>query len=151
MDDASGGRGVRRAVLARYRAESGDRIRHGRSAVGPDSRGIHPDLFGLDRASAFGDGGVQPRLRFYVGRTRRSAELAAPGFGTVDLQSARTAAEFTQIFSAWIARQHSATAGFSLGFDFLFIFLYVNAFYYSAIIAREAFANKGLARRAANY
>lgn len=76
---------------------------------------------------------------------------AATGFGTVDLQSARTAAEFTQIFSAWIARQHSATAGFSLGFDFLFIFLYVNAFYYSAIIAREAFADKGLARRAANY
>jgi hypothetical protein len=59
---------------------------------------------------------------------------AATGFGTVDLQSARTAAEFTQIFSAWIARQHSATAGFSLGFDFLFIFLYVNAFYYSAIM-----------------
>jgi hypothetical protein len=77
---------------------------------------------------------------------------AATGYGTVDLQSAQTAAQFTQIFSAWIARQHSATAGFSLGFDFLFIFLYVYAFYYSAIIAREAFApKKGLARRAANY
>jgi hypothetical protein len=76
---------------------------------------------------------------------------AATGFGTVDLQSAQTSADYNQIFSAWIARQHSATAGFSLGFDFLFIFLYVNAFYYSAIVAREAFANKGLARRAANY
>jgi hypothetical protein len=76
---------------------------------------------------------------------------AATGFGTIDLQSAQTSAEFTQIFSAWIARQHSATAGFGLGFDFLFIFLYVNAFYYSAIIAREAFANKGLPRRFANY
>ena len=76
---------------------------------------------------------------------------AATGFGTVDLQSAQTSAEYNQIFSSWLARQHSATAGFSLGFDFLFIFLYVYAFYYSAIIAREAFANKGLARRAANY
>ncbi len=77
---------------------------------------------------------------------------AATGFGTINLQSAQTGAQFTQIFSAWIARQHSATAGFSLGFDFLFIFLYVYAFYYSGIIAREAFApNKGLARRAANY
>jgi len=77
---------------------------------------------------------------------------AATGFGTINLQSAQTGAQFTQIFSAWIARQHSATAGFSLGFDFLFIFLYVYAFYYSAIIAREAFApSKGLARRAANY
>jgi len=76
---------------------------------------------------------------------------AATGFGTSDLQAARTSAEFAQIFSAWIARQHSATAGFSLGFDFLFISLYVYAFYYSAIIAREAFANRGPARRAANY
>ena len=77
---------------------------------------------------------------------------SATGFGTVDLQSAETAQQFAQIFSAWIARQHSATAGFSLGFDYLFIALYVYAFYYSAIVTREAFApKKGPARRAANY
>jgi hypothetical protein len=77
---------------------------------------------------------------------------SATGFGTVDLQSAETAVQYAQIFSAWIARRHSATAGFSLGFDYLFIALYVYAFYYSAIIAREAFApKKDLARRVANY
>ena len=77
---------------------------------------------------------------------------AATGYGTVDLQSAQTADAFSQIFSAWIARQHSATAGFSLGFDYLFMALYAFSFYYSAIIAREAFApKKGLTRRLMNY
>ncbi|MGZ5924080.1 MAG: hypothetical protein ACXWK2_05845 [Rhizomicrobium sp.] len=77
---------------------------------------------------------------------------AATGFGTVDLQSAQTAMDFKRVFAAWIARQHSATAGFSLGFDYLFMPLYGVAFYYSAIIAREAFApKKGLARRFMNY
>ena len=77
---------------------------------------------------------------------------AATGYGTVDLQSAQTAIEYAQIFSAWIARRHSATAGFSLGFDYLFMVLYAFSFYYSAIIAREAFfPRKGLARRFINY
>lgn len=77
---------------------------------------------------------------------------AATGAGTVDLQSAHSAIEYKQIFAAWIARQHSATAGFSLGFDYLFMPLYGFAFYYSGIIAREAFTpTKGLVRRFLNY
>jgi hypothetical protein len=77
---------------------------------------------------------------------------AATGFGTLDLQSAQTALAYKRVFAAWIARQHSAMAGFSLGFDYLFMPLYAIAFYFSAMLAREAFApKKGLARRAIDY
>jgi len=77
---------------------------------------------------------------------------AATGAGTVDLQTAQTAMDYKRILAAWIARPHAATAGFSLGFDYLFMPLYGFAFYYSGIIAREAFApSKGLARRFLNY
>ena len=74
------------------------------------------------------------------------------GFGTVDLQSARTAMDFKRIFAAWIARPHAAAAGFGLGFDYLFMPLYAMSFYFSAILAREAYAPKrGLARRVIDY
>src|SRR4029077_7640239 len=43
----------------------------------------------------------------------------ATGYGTIDLQSAQTAAEFKRIFFAWIVQAHTATAAFSLGFDYL--------------------------------
>lgn len=77
---------------------------------------------------------------------------AATGYGTRDLQSAQTAMDFKRVFAAWIAREHSATAGFNLGFDYLFMPLYGFAFYYSGIIAREAFTpKKGLFRRLMNY
>ncbi|MEJ0027021.1 MAG: hypothetical protein WDN01_13420 [Rhizomicrobium sp.] len=77
---------------------------------------------------------------------------AATGFGTVDLQSAWDALGFKRIFAAWIARPHAAAAGFGLGFDYLFMPLYAMSFYFSAILAREAFAPKrGLARRAIDY
>ena len=77
---------------------------------------------------------------------------AATGYGTVDLQSVQTALDFKRVLAAWIARQHAATAGFSLGFDYLFMLLYGLAFFYSGIIAREAFApKKGVARRFMNY
>jgi hypothetical protein len=77
---------------------------------------------------------------------------AATGYGTVDLQSVQTAMDFKRVVAAWIARQHSATAGFNLGFDYVFMPLYGFAFFYSGIIAREAFApKKGLARRLMNY
>ena len=77
---------------------------------------------------------------------------AATGYGTVELQSVQTALDFKRVFAAWIARQHSAAAGFSLGFDYLFMPLYGFAFFYSGVIAREAFApKKGLARRLMNY
>src|SRR4051812_23894832 len=65
---------------------------------------------------------------------------AATGAGGVDLQGADTALAYKTVFSAWIARQHAAMAGFALGFDYLFMPLYGFAFYYSAILAREAFA-----------
>ncbi len=74
------------------------------------------------------------------------------GFGTADLQSAQTAMDFKRIFAAWIARPHAAAAGFGLGFDYLFMPLYAMSFYFSAILAREAFAPKrGLARRVIDY
>jgi hypothetical protein len=77
---------------------------------------------------------------------------AATGFGTLDLQGAATAMDYKRAFAAWIAREHSATAGFSLGFDYLFMPLYAMSFYFSAILAREAFAPKrSLARRVIDY
>jgi len=77
---------------------------------------------------------------------------AATGFGTVDLQSVHDALGAKRIFSAWIAREHAAAAGFALGFDYLFMPLYAMSFYFSAILAREAFAPKrGLKRRAVDY
>lgn len=87
-------------------------------------------------------------LLFYL----ESDLKAATGYGTVDLQSVQTALEFKRTFAAWIARQHSAMAGFSLGFDYLFMPLYGFSFFYSGIITREAFAaRKRLARRLLNY
>ena len=87
-------------------------------------------------------------LLFYL----ESRLKAATGYATVDLQSAATALDFSRIFAAWIARQHSAIAGFDLGFDYLFLTLYGFSFFYSGIIAREAFApKKGTTRRVLNY
>lgn len=77
---------------------------------------------------------------------------ASTGFGVLDLQTARTAMDDKRAFSAWIARESSATAGFSLGFDFLFMPLYAIAFYFSAMILREAFTpKKGALRRLVDY
>lgn len=77
---------------------------------------------------------------------------AQTGFGTVDLQGAQTGMDDKRIFAAWIDREHAAAAGFNLGFDYLLMLLYGYAFYYSGIIAREAFAPKrGVLRRVLNY
>jgi hypothetical protein len=77
---------------------------------------------------------------------------SATGYGTVDLQSAQTAADFKRIVFAWIVQAHTATAAFSLGFDYLFMPLYGFAFFYSGIIVREAFfPKKGWPRRIMNY
>jgi len=85
----------------------------------------------------------------YVANQRLTAET---GFGTVALNGASNAMDFKRIFSAWIARPHAAAAGFALGFDYLFMPLYATSFYFSAILAREAYApKKGLARRAIDY
>ena len=91
-------------------------------------------------------------LAFAILAETDSALKAATGFGTVDLQSVHTALDAKRIFTAWIDRSHAAAAGFGLGFDYLFMPLYAMAFYFSAIVAREAFAPKrGLARRAIDY
>jgi hypothetical protein len=77
---------------------------------------------------------------------------AATGFGTADLQRLSNAAQYDAVFGAWIARQHAAAAGFALGFDYLFMPLYATAFYFSGILAREAFAPKrGSFRRLIDY
>ena len=77
---------------------------------------------------------------------------SATGYGTVDLQSAQSEADFQRIFFAWIVQKHAATAAFSLGFDYLFMPLYGFSFFYSGIIAREAFTpKKGVPRRMMNY
>lgn len=77
---------------------------------------------------------------------------AATGFGTLDLQRMSDAMGYRRALAAWIAREHAVTAGFSLGFDYLFMPLYAMAFYFSAIVAREAYAPKrGLLRRAIDY
>lgn len=77
---------------------------------------------------------------------------SATGYGTIDLQSAQSEAEFQRIFFAWIVQKHAAIAAFSLGFDYLFMPLYGFAFFYSGIIAREAFTpKKGVPRRLMNY
>ena len=59
------------------------------------------------------------------------------GFNVRDLQFAVTAYDFKRILAAWIARPHAAIAGFSLGFDYLFLPLYAMSFYFSAMLARE--------------
>ena len=74
------------------------------------------------------------------------------GFNVRDLQFAATAYDFKRVFAAWIARPHAAIAGFSLGFDYLFMPLYAMSFYFSAMLAREAFTpRRGLWRRVMDY
>ena len=81
-----------------------------------------------------------------------SVLTAQTGVNTRSLQFAQTAMDFKRIFAAWIARPHAAMAGFSLGFDYLFMPLYAMSFYFSAMLAREAFAPKrGLLRRTIDY
>jgi len=77
---------------------------------------------------------------------------AATGFGVVDLQGMSDAMGYKRALAAWIAREHAVAAGFSLGFDYLFMPLYAMSFYFSAMIAREAFTpKKGTYRRAMDY
>jgi len=73
---------------------------------------------------------------------------AASGQNIRALQFVNTADGFSTIFGAWIARPNAAMAGFSLGFDYLFMPLYAFAFYYSGLIVRERFTPKpGTPRR----
>ena len=65
---------------------------------------------------------------------------ALTGAGTGDLQGFATAAQFEAAFHAWGVHAYLARAGFNLGLDYLFMPLYAAAFFYSGILAREAFA-----------
>ena len=64
---------------------------------------------------------------------------ALSGFGTADLQTFSTAAEYRQAFLAWPSL-YAVRAGFDWGLDYLLMPLYAAAFFYSGILAREAFA-----------
>ncbi|MBI1328983.1 MAG: hypothetical protein GC166_03655 [Alphaproteobacteria bacterium] len=68
------------------------------------------------------------------------------GYGTLALQSAGTAENVNRILFAWRVQQHTAMAGFSLGFDYLFMPLWGFGLYYGALAARDAFAPKMLFR-----
>lgn len=72
---------------------------------------------------------------------------ALSGFGTADLQTYSTAAEYRRAFMAWPSL-YAVRAGFDWGLDYLLMPLYGAAFFYSGILAREAFAPRpGRARR----
>lgn len=67
---------------------------------------------------------------------------ALSGYGTADLQNFSTAAEYRAAFLVWPSR-YAVRAGFDWGLDYLLIPLYAAAFFYSGILAREAFALRG--------
>jgi len=67
---------------------------------------------------------------------------ALSGYGTADLQNFSTAAQYRAAFLVWPSR-YAVRAGFDWGFDYLLMPLYAAAFFYSGILAREAFALRG--------
>jgi hypothetical protein len=70
------------------------------------------------------------------------------GYGTSDLQSFVSGAQFETVFRSWGVHAWLARAGFNLGLDYLFMPLYGFAFFYSGIIVCDAFAPRpGLVRR----
>jgi hypothetical protein len=64
------------------------------------------------------------------------------GYGTVDLQNFSTAAQYRAAFLVWPSR-YAVRAGFGWGLDYLLMPLYAAAFFYSGVLAREAFALRG--------
>jgi len=67
---------------------------------------------------------------------------ALSGYGTADLENFSTAAQYRAAFLVWPSR-YAVRAGFDWGFDYLLMPLYAAAFFYSGILAREAFALRG--------
>lgn len=65
---------------------------------------------------------------------------ALSGIGTADLQTYSSAAEYRMAFWSWRRASFAVRAGFDLGLDYLLMPLYAAAFFYSGILAREAFA-----------
>ena len=64
---------------------------------------------------------------------------ALSGYGTSDLQGFSTAEQYDVAFMVWPSR-YAVRAGFDWGLDYLLMPLYAAAFFYSGILAREAFA-----------
>lgn len=67
---------------------------------------------------------------------------ALSGFGTADLQRFSTAQQYNAAFMVWPS-VYAVRAGFNWGLDYLLMPLYAVSFFYSGIIAREAFAPAG--------
>jgi hypothetical protein len=69
------------------------------------------------------------------------------GVGTLDMMSFAGAVQYRAAFFVW-AGPNAAAAGFNLGFSYLLMPLYAASFFYSGIIAAEAFAPRpNLTRR----
>ena len=64
---------------------------------------------------------------------------ALSGYGTADLQSFSSALQYRAAFLVWPSL-YAVRAGFNWGLDYLLMPLYAAAFFYSGILAREAFA-----------
>jgi hypothetical protein len=64
---------------------------------------------------------------------------ALSGYGTADLQGFSTALQYQAAFMVWPSL-YAVRAGFNWGLDYLLMPLYAAAFFYSGILAREAFA-----------
>jgi len=67
---------------------------------------------------------------------------ALSGYGTADLQNFSTAGQYRAAFLMWPSR-YAVRAGFAWGLDYLLMPLYAASFFYSGILAREAFALRG--------
>jgi len=67
---------------------------------------------------------------------------ALSGFGTADLQSFSTADQYRTVLFAWSLPGYAIRAGFALGLDYLLMPLYALSFFFSGILAREAFARR---------
>ncbi len=62
------------------------------------------------------------------------------GFAATDLQGFALGVQYRLVSQAWTPAPLALRAGFALGLDYLFMPLYAASFFYSGIIAREAFA-----------
>jgi hypothetical protein len=72
---------------------------------------------------------------------------AESGYGAVDLQKSASPGALQTVIAAWGSPRHAAMAGFGLGFDYLFMPLYGFAFYYGALVARDAFLPNSIVLR----
>ncbi len=65
---------------------------------------------------------------------------ARSGLGAADIQGFALAAQYRLAAVAWSQPSLALQGGFALGFDYLFMPAYAASFFFSGILAREAFA-----------